>query len=97
MIASPPNATGSMWTRKAPNVARLQIPTSMLCGFPVTESTEPTFAPVASPIKYACGRRVVEVHERQALNGDEQVREGEDDETGGHVNAEVGTRNAEQK
>ena len=56
MIASPPNATGSMWTRKAPNVARLQIPTSMFCGFPVTESTEPTFAPIASPIKYAFGR-----------------------------------------
>ena len=45
-----------MWTRNPPNVARLQIPTSMFCGFPVTDSTEPTFAPMASPIRYALGR-----------------------------------------
>src|SRR5207302_3950549 len=45
-----------MWTRNPPNVAPLQIPTSMFCGFPVTDSTEPTFAPIARPIRYGRGR-----------------------------------------
>ena len=55
-MASPPMPTGSMCTRKPANVARLQIPTSMFCGLPVTESTEPTFEPIASPMRYTLGR-----------------------------------------
>src|SRR6266566_1023056 len=139
-MASPPSATGSMCTRKPPKVARLQIPTSMFCGLPVTESTEPTFEPMASPMRYTLGRtprgrsaaRRTGVTTRQTVSltknaeskppptttakssrpgdrarsntscaahsknhGDEEISCGEDQETGGHENAECGVRNAE--
>src|SRR6266699_618836 len=54
--ASPPAATGSMRTKNPPKVVPLQMPTSMFCGLPVTESTEPTLAPMASPSRYGVGR-----------------------------------------
>ena len=54
--ARPPTATGSMRTRNPPNVVPLQMPTSMFCGLPVTESTEPTLAPIARPMRYGVGR-----------------------------------------
>src|SRR6266487_3028589 len=137
-MASPPSATGSMCTRKPPKVARLQIPTSMFCGLPVTESTEPTFEPMASPMRYTLGRtprgrsaaRRTGVTTRQTVSltknaeskppptttakssrpgdrarsntscaahsknhGDEEISCGEDQETGGHENAECGVRN----
>src|SRR5207249_8158719 len=31
------------------------MPTSMFCGLPVTEMTEPAFAPIARPIRYGVG------------------------------------------
>jgi len=31
------------------------MPTSMFCGLPVTETTEPAFAPIARPIRYGVG------------------------------------------
>src|SRR5439155_601720 len=37
-------------------------------------------------------RRPVQVDEGQALDGDQQIGRGEDDEAGGHANAERGTR-----
>src|SRR5436853_7613608 len=35
------------------------------------------------------------MHEREALDGDEEVRQSEDDESESHTNAEGGMRNAE--
>ena len=40
-----------MWSRNPAKVAPLQIPTSMFCGLPVIESTDPTFEPMASPMR----------------------------------------------
>src|SRR2546425_11438898 len=34
----------------------LQIPTSMFWGLPVTDSTDPTLAPIARPRRYGVGR-----------------------------------------
>src|SRR5256886_1382009 len=55
-MARPPTPTGSMRTRKPPNDAPLQMPTSMFCGLPVIESTDPTLAPMARPSRYGVGR-----------------------------------------
>jgi len=44
-----------MCTRNPPNEAPLHIPTSMFCGLPVTDTTDPTLAPIASPIRYGLG------------------------------------------
>src|SRR6266566_4086106 len=44
-----------MCRRNPPNEAPLQIPTSMFCGLPVTDATDPTLAPIASPIRYGFG------------------------------------------
>lgn len=55
-MARPPAATGSMCSMKPPNDTPLQMPTSMFCGLPVTDSTEPTLAPMASPRRYGRGR-----------------------------------------
>ena len=32
------------------------MPTSIFCGLPVTERTDPTLAPIASPSRYGVGR-----------------------------------------
>src|SRR2546428_350712 len=99
-MASPPSATGSMWTRNPPNVAPLQIPTSMFCGVTVTDSTEPPFEPMERPMwdgvgRTRSGRRAVEVDEGEPLNGDQQIRQRENDEARGHTSAECGVWSAE--
>ena len=45
-----------MRTRKPPKLVPLQMPTSIFCGLPVTERTDPTLAPIASPSRYGVGR-----------------------------------------